>query len=351
MRCEIQSFFITLHPMNNLSRHIEYLLLTHNCVVVPQFGAFVVHESNASRVESENLFFPPSRMVRFNPEVVEDDGLLVSLVRTVHHCQTTEAKRMVQGMVLNLRQQLLADGQVDFGSIGVFTQDEDGHVCFEPCQAGATTPSYFGLDAFVMPKLTAIQRNEKIAQKRKQTSRDSQNNTESHIIIHINRRALRYAVFSAAAILICVLFAIPIDFNPTNSSQQASVLPTQPTQTQQVVIPDENVEIEMTESDAVTADKEMVTIESQEGGQEENIAVEKPNDFLIVLASDVTLKNAERYVNDLKKRGFENAIIYNNGKMTRVVLEGYATEEEASNHNIELHRSSKEFTYSWVMRR
>ena len=337
--------------MNNLSRHIEYLLLTHNCVVVPQFGAFVVHESSASRAESENLFFPPSRMVRFNPEVVEDDGLLVSVVRTVHHCQTTEAKRMVQGMVLNLRQQLLADGQVDFGSIGVFTQDEDGHVCFEPCQAGAITPSYYGLDAFVMPKLTAIQRNEKIAQKRKLTNRDSQNNTESHIIIHINRRALRYAVFSAAAILICVLFAIPIDFTPNNLSQQASVLQTQPTQIQQIAIPDEGTEVEMTVSDVETTDKEMAAIESQGSEQEDNVAIEKPNDFIIVLASDVTMKNAERYVTDLKKRGFENAIVYNNGKMTRVVLEGYATEEEASSHNTELHRSSKEFTYSWVMRR
>ena len=292
-------------------------------MVVPQFGGFVTMASSATREEMEQLFFPPIRVVRFNPDLTEDDGLLTTAVREQLHCSPTEAKRHIQRLVLDLRQQLLSDGQVDFGSIGLFSQDEDGRVSFSPCQAGVVTPCFFGLDAFPMPKLTAAQRNghrrgSRSAQFAHGAAHDSQ-----LITIRISKRSLKNTLAAAAIILLCALFSSPLE--ETVRSNQASLLPSEPT----------------TELREATPSSESVTEVSSEN--------EPAGNYCIVLASNVSLKNANRYVETLHQRGFTNARVYNNGKMNRVILDGFQTKEQASEKNTELHHTNSEYASTWVM--
>ncbi len=327
--------------MNRLSTQIEYLLLSHNCVVVPQFGAFVTRENAARRIDAEGLFLPPNRVVRFNPSVTEDDGLLVGLIQKVNRCRVADAKRLIQKMVLNLRQQLLADGQVDFGTIGVFTQDEDGHVGFEPCQAGAITPEYYGLDAFSMPKLTMLQRNERVAVRHKHIKEAQDADKDRHIVIRINRKSLRHAAMTIAAVFACALFLSPINFISTQTPNLASIFPTEWWS---------NDAAEPAEHNALVMEAK-ATVEKTEAATEIETPSAEADTYIIVLASNVSMKNAERYVSDLQERGYQNAAIHDNGKMLRVVLTGYATENDAYNMNSELHHKSKEFANTWVMKR
>ena len=324
--------------MNTLSHHIECLLLRHDCVVVPQFGAFITMDNASARVDSEDLFFPPLRVVRFHPNVKEDDGLLVESLRVSMRQNATEAKRTVQRMVLDLRQQLLADGQVDFGSLGLFSQDEDGRVTFEPCQAGAVTPAYFGLDAFVMPRLSALQRRALDAKQKETVAADA----DSHITIRLNRRSLRYVAATAAAILVGLLFSSPVT-ERESQSQQASIVtidtPKATTARPVVVAP---VVDEVPNPDPQTSEVQPVQETDTAQPQEEG-------GFCIVLASDVSQKNAEAFVQRLQKKGLENVTILP-GKVRRVVIDGFATESEAYNRNADIHRMGGDFAYSWVMK-
>ena len=336
----IQNKTVPLHPMNTLSHHIECLLLHHDCVVVPQFGAFITMTTPSARVDSEDMFFPPLRVVRFHPDLTEDDGLLVELIRVAMHQSVADAKRMVQRMVLDLRQQLLADGQVDFGSLGLFSQDEDGRVTFEPCQAGAITPTYFGLDAFVMPRLSALQRRS-LDVTRKETV--SSNDDDSHITIRLNRRSLRYVAATAAAILVGLLFSSPIT-EPQTEPQQASIVtidtPKAMTAKPVVVAP---VVTEVTIPTSQTPEVQPVQQAATTQQPEESA-------YCIVLASDVSLKNAENFVARLETQGLENVRILEKGKHRRVIIDGFATQEEAAKRNAEIHRSGGELAYSWVMK-
>ena len=70
--------------MNELSRHIEKLLLSHDCVIVPQLGGFVTQYVSARHVGCENLFLPPRRTVGFNPQLKLNDGLLVQSYMQAH---------------------------------------------------------------------------------------------------------------------------------------------------------------------------------------------------------------------------------------------------------------------------
>ncbi len=334
--------------MITLSHHIECLLLRHECVVVPQFGAFITLNNASSRVDSEDMFFPPLRVVRFHPDLTEDDGLLVESLRVALHQNATEAKRMVQRMVLDLRQQLLADGQVDFGSLGVFSQDEDGHVTFEPCQAGAITPAFFGLDAFVMPRLSALQlRSQDAARKEKVEAQD-----DSHITIRLNRRSLRYVAVTAAAILVGLLLSSPLA-ESENQSQQAAIVSTENPKATAAKTrkPAPVVEPVATVTSALKPEK---TVEVQSHGEQHEpvatVAQPQPESaYCIVLASDVSQKNAEDFVLRLQKKGLQNASILQ-GKVRRVVITGFATETDAFNRNAEIHRMGGDFAYSWVMK-
>ena len=339
--------------MKALSLHIERLLLHHDCVVVPHFGAFVVHESAATRSEQENIFFPPSRLVRFNPDLVQDDLLLVEAVRQEQNSSLSEAKRATQAMVLDLRSQLLADGQVDFGTIGVFTQDDDGQISFSSCQAGVTTPRYYGLDAFTMPRLA------------NRMPHAAASNTHAHhnaavrpfrhnddITIRISRRTLRNVAAAAAIAIICVIFTSPFQMSDVKGGQ-ASVFSSSPKveNTQQTkaeekpAATDALVNEEIPTAQNATAAEEKAV---EEKAIEEKTTQEAP--YAVVLASQVSRKNADAFVQRLQDMGYANARVHDNGKMLRVVIDGLATETDAANLAHQIHLLGGDYAAAWVLK-
>ena len=81
----------------------------------------------------------------------------------------------------------------------------------------------------------------------------------------------------------------------------------------------------------------------------EEVAASAPDKYYIVLASAISLSNAERYTGELQKRGMQNAQVMAKGKMVRVVLDGYASEEEAVSHLRQLRHNNNEFENAWVL--
>ena len=64
--------------MNNLFKHIEYLLLRNDCVIVPGFGAFIATNLPARIDYEKGEILPPVRQVMFNQAVSMEDGLLAN---------------------------------------------------------------------------------------------------------------------------------------------------------------------------------------------------------------------------------------------------------------------------------
>ena len=64
--------------MISLARHIELLLLEHDCVIVPGLGGFIANHADARYTgDEEHLFLPPYRTIGFNQQLQVNDGLLV----------------------------------------------------------------------------------------------------------------------------------------------------------------------------------------------------------------------------------------------------------------------------------
>lgn len=49
-------FFTNFAVVNELERHIEILLLSNDCVIVPDFGGFMAHHVDARYDGRDNMF-------------------------------------------------------------------------------------------------------------------------------------------------------------------------------------------------------------------------------------------------------------------------------------------------------
>ena len=56
----------TFANVNELKRHIEILLLSNDCVIVPEFGGFMAHHVDVRYDGRDNMFLPPLRTIGFN---------------------------------------------------------------------------------------------------------------------------------------------------------------------------------------------------------------------------------------------------------------------------------------------
>lgn len=138
--------------MIDLSSHIEYLLLRHDCVVVPGFGAFLVHETSARYDIESGMFFPPSRSLGFNPVVTHNDGLLVESIARKEHVSIETAIQHVQAETTSFLHQLSISGELPVGSLGVMTKGEDS-ILFQPAGKSAVALRYNGLPSLPLKPL------------------------------------------------------------------------------------------------------------------------------------------------------------------------------------------------------
>ena len=146
--------------MKDLSRHIEYLLLDHDCVIYPQLGAFIAKYIPSRWVEEEDLFLPPYRSIYFNEKLKEGDDLFVTSLAKRYKISLDEARAHCVEFLDFIHQELSETGSIDLGSIGILTQDQTtGKISFSPCTAGATSPELYGLDVC---HITPIKQDETI---------------------------------------------------------------------------------------------------------------------------------------------------------------------------------------------
>ncbi len=137
--------------MLDITEHIEYLLMRHDCVVASGLGAFLVHEMPAAYDAKTQRFNPPSRALGFNPEVRHNDGLLAASISRREGISVDSAKAEIEVQVGALRRQLELNGEVQIGRLGVLHMGVTSEApVFEPSESSIMR--YAGLcPIFVKP--------------------------------------------------------------------------------------------------------------------------------------------------------------------------------------------------------
>ncbi|MDX9747746.1 MAG: SPOR domain-containing protein [Paludibacter sp.] len=113
-----------------MMRHIERLLASNDHVIVPGLGVFAVQKSNA--VIRGNYILPPRATLGFNPMVHHNDGMLALEISRSQQISYRDASRYIDNEVTLFLHQINDEEPEDFGNLGSFMLDEDGHLLFTP---------------------------------------------------------------------------------------------------------------------------------------------------------------------------------------------------------------------------
>ncbi len=290
---------------NRLAQHIEILLTEHPCVVVPEFGGFVLQHFAATH-QAATLFAPHTR-IGFNPQLTHDDGTLVQAYMRSQRLKYVEARQLIHKDVELLKSTLAQSTVVQFGRIGTFCQ-QDATLVFTP-SAGAFLPDNFG-----MPNLHAVLRQ----QPAPLTAHDAP------LTITIERATLRRV---AACLIGVALLALVPNSHESNHTQYANIAPVNFAK----IIEDRNAAIAAAEAAELAAAQE---------------AIERGH-FHVVVAT-LPKKNADRLCQRLQDNGYADACLFKfKRNQYRVAIASYHTKKEALREMRQV-RAATTYKRAWV---
>ncbi|GAB4020330.1 HU domain-containing protein [Spirosoma koreense] len=118
--------------MASVNEYLKKLLYQYDCVVVPEFGAFLTHYQPAAFTETSGLYLPPRKRVAFNEALRFDDGILANYIM-LHEPVTREgAQRHISQFVDVLREQVDDCGRFEIDGLGTFSRNDEGKLQFDP---------------------------------------------------------------------------------------------------------------------------------------------------------------------------------------------------------------------------
>ena len=340
--------------MIELSTHIEYMLLSHDEVSVPMLGTFIVRDMSSKRIDEEGIFLPPYRTVSFRWDEQEAGEAFVASISKLHNLSRHEARIMCVEYVDELMQTLADEGSASVGSMGsLLNDDESGEICFLPMQSGIASPAYYGLDAIPFAKLSHdVRQHIDKVQKGRKTKVTSVVTDRDTITIRINRRFFNYVSAVAASIILFFTFTSPYGNPVVNGSSQKAdtemllapkLVPAakpQPKKAEKPVAatpaPVEEAPVKVPEAQPVQSEEEPMV-----NGQSSMV-----NDYVIVLASAISKKNALNFAEKLQKQGYK-AQACEFGGMVRVIIPGFESQDDAYAEIRRMKSENKELSSAW----
>ena len=350
--------------MISLARHIELLLLEHDCVIVPGLGGFIANHADARYTDGEeHLFMPPYRTIGFNQQLQVNDGLLVQSYMTAYDTSYPSANLQMGKDLDKMMHELEMKGEYELENIGILKKGLNQNISFIAPETGALTPSLYGLYSYEMKSLQHVIKEKEI-QHTLQTAasmhiaqkEDAQKQTAAtprkDVIIHLNRRWLDFGISAAAAVLLFFCFSYLAMKGVDNSSDTVvAAFPTIEKVTTKATPTTAKPVVKKTEASKPTATQnEPIQIKPAQPKDEMTVPT-KADDakFTIVLATYVSQDNAERYIKTLAKDGFDQARYVKNGKVSRILYSNYADEALAQQALMSLRKQSSEFAEAWIL--
>ena len=114
-----------------LSKAINSLLYTNDCVTVPGFGSFIVNKFSSVYDEKKGKFYPPSRRVSFNPKIKNNDGLLANFISEKETISYEVAVKNIHNEVISWKKKLNTE-PILLDNIGELSYNSDENIIFSP---------------------------------------------------------------------------------------------------------------------------------------------------------------------------------------------------------------------------
>lgn len=133
-----------------LETYISDLLYRYECVIVPDFGAFLTERKSASINETNHTFYPPRKVIAFNEQIQNNDGLLARYMADAEKIPYEVALDKIKKRVKAFKSFLTQGETITFSNIGEIIFNTEGKIVFEP----SYNLNYL-TDAFGLSQITA----------------------------------------------------------------------------------------------------------------------------------------------------------------------------------------------------
>ncbi len=308
----------------DIKAFIRELLFGHDCVIVPGFGGFIGNFSPARIDENSGTFYPPVKKISFNRNLNHNDGLLISKISQATGVNYGDARHMVEEFVKELTGRLSRGEKLVFDHIGVFVNNHENNVQFEPEANINYHPGSFGLESFQLFPVKDY-------------------DVRKRVISHVSRESLRISATRKnlwrAAVLIPVLallIAIPLKtdrFNPDVEATSLNPLVTAEFENNKkaideavVIVPDSNI--------TVMAEIPLAPVEEAQ--------------YSVITGSFKSEENALSHMESLKANGYEPEIHQASNGFFRVTATTCRNMQTAVSTRDSI---SKKFPGTWISKK
>jgi hypothetical protein len=300
--------------MTEFYTFLEHLLYDHECVIIPQFGGFVVNAQDYQFNAKEGKIYPKRKCVAFNEKLKTDDRFLTTEWAKKQSISQKEASYEIAAISKELKSQIISQGYLTIGEIGAFTLNTENRLSFTPNPDFNADLTVFGLfpvslgythqPKVVKPTLEVIP----IAEDLPTTI------SEEYEPVKLSRSVYVYALI---AFLLAGLGAFFLT-EPASNQAQSSLNPIkiekkEPVSVKATVAPAAPIQMDTVQKNTIDAPAEI----SAEADQ---------NVIYLIAASFQTLSQAEKGLKEFKSRGFDQAEIILKNEQTKFYRISLGTE-------------------------
>ena len=198
--------------MFSIIEHIEYLLTRHDCVVIPDWGAFIANYDAARFDSSHSVMERPCRIISFNNGLTHNDGLLAHSLMRREGMDYKQTMRLIADSVASFRKQLTDKREVYMGRLGYFRSNRDRSVEFVSLYPVNSNDQFYRLASLNINTVDALERETATV-----------DNLSPVVTVHrglLSRKAAQIAASIVALIGMSIMLTTPII---VDKSQQASM--------------------------------------------------------------------------------------------------------------------------------
>lgn len=325
-----------------LDHYISQLLFRYDCVIVPNLGGFVTNYKPASIHPIKNTFYPPSKGISFNKNLIHNDGLLANAISQENGITYEKALTVIEEAVAKIQHDLKNRKKIAFDNVGVLFYDQDNRLQFEPSAVVNYLLESYGLSSF-----------QQFPVKRK-TLEDKIKETP---VLPIAGSTKTKKWIAAAAVIIPLAFLtiwIPTKYDLSSDLNYANLNPFKtvlPVYTERTALPVfEKIDVPTVDetNNTVTFIENETPIVIKKTMEESTVKVDstyvktqpQPLNFQVIGGCFAEKSNAEKFVKELISAGFNATIIGKRKGLFTVSYSGFSTKQEAieglalaKNHN------------------
>ena len=323
-----------------IKEYIKELLFTNQGVIIPGFGGFVSEYEPAAFDVTENKFLPPSKKIFFKAEYNYPDNLLSEFIGKKEKISVDEAKKQIEDFVKDSALKLDKGIQVDFPGIGVISKSGKALFFKQSKESNLLTDS-FGLQSV---KARPIEKNQQatkttVPSVKKKKSYKKPILLSSAILVLLALIAFSWYITSGFTNF--NLFIVDSGIKDQDKPNEYS-----PAKYLDSIAKADSIKALINESIDEKTDLKDALFYEQPPKQEPK---PKYSSFHIVAGSFKRMENAEKFSNELKKKGYNPKIIQSGDTLFRIAIYSFTSETEALTELYKL-RQSSDIKSVWILK-